>query len=616
MLQYNLADMRSTDGASLMYQVAANAFEYADIISRIIEKISTYKEMYRKLPSEYLIVYLRFSLRETLYPFIRQACVIEWYKRNGKPIDKKDSLVFVPNEDIFPQLKAEWRFGDVNIELVSPLRFVFMFPQLSLSQINTRFRRSAKLILQSLERIKKYDAARQRSKEGLIACHYTEGIDTKRRNDLHWYHGSGIIPERILIYLDLNQTTSTRFRLGKLISKEVIKEIEREGFQWVAIERNVFEGQRFAYWHPSKLPSNLLMKDNPGQSKLDKWLIAQANTLLKAVHYWRCFYDDFNIKVQYMPDEGNFDSLAQAIACDLDKRVLIGKQRSESSPHKWHPARYPRHVFFAWNKRVKDHLAVNHEQVGTLVISGYPNDIMQIPKTENETSILKSKGTNFLITLFDNVYGADCIFSQGGMEEFYKSFLQWILDDSSIGLVIKSKKPYVIDNLFSIRLLLNKAINTGRCIRITDEWGRFPCHASSGVDIAVGVGISSALIESVIAGCKGIHYDMTNLKSHEFYRWGYNRIIFNDLSVMLKSLKRYKANPESEPQLGDWSPYLNELDPFRDGIGGERMGTYMHWLLEAYDKGKNRDEAIQYANGLYAKQWGEDTIINTRQRHE
>ena len=39
------------------------------------------------------------------------------------------------------------------------------------------------------------------------------------------------------------------------------------------------------------------------------------------------------------------------------------------------------------------------------------------------------------------------------------------------------------------------------------------------------------------------------------------------------------------------------------------MGTYMRWLLESFDKGKSRDEAIQYANKIYADTWGKDKVV-------
>ena len=153
-------------------------------------------------------------------------------------------------------------------------------------------------------------------------------------------------------------------------------------------------------------------------------------------------------------------------------------------------------------------------------------------------------------------------------------------------------------------------METGRCLVLAESLGRLASDAAHPADIAVGIGISSAVIEAVIAGCKGIHYDVSGLQSHTFYKWGYKKVIFDDIDKMMVSLKRYKENPNNEPELGDWSLHLDELDPFRDGRGGERIGTYIHWLLEVFNKGGSRDEAIQYANKLYSEQWGGDKIIS------
>jgi hypothetical protein len=60
--------------------------------------------------------------------------------------------------------------------------------------------------------------------------------------------------------------------------------------------------------------------------------------------------------------------------------------------------------------------------------------------------------------------------------------------------------------------------------------------------------------------------------------------------------------------LGEWAEHIDELDPYRDGRGGERIGTYMRWLLESFDKGKTREGAIGNANKLFAESWGADKI--------
>ncbi len=62
------------------------------------------------------------------------------------------------------------------------------------------------------------------------------------------------------------------------------------------------------------------------------------------------------------------------------------------------------------------------------------------------------------------------------------------------------------------------------------------------------------------------------------------------------------------PFLGDWSDHLNELDPFRDGRGGDRIGIYMRWLQEGFEKGLRRDKTIARANKLYAEDWGKEMV--------
>jgi len=120
----------------------------------------------------------------------------------------------------------------------------------------------------------------------------------------------------------------------------------------------------------------------------------------------------------------------------------------------------------------------------------------------------------------------------------------------------------------------------------------------------------------VISGCRGIHCDLPKHPSYPYYECGYEKIIFDDINRLISALKRYKENPSSEPELGDWSKYIDKLDPFRDGGGGKRIGAYMCWLIKGFDRGENRDGAIEYADKLYAQQWGEDKVIDMRHKYE
>jgi hypothetical protein len=347
------------------------------------------------------------------------------------------------------------------------------------------------------------------------------------------------------------------------------------------------------------------------QDTLERWVLKAGNELIAQVHYWRAFHRAFGVRVHYITEQGRAVNIAQSIACDVEKErpcVFISRQRSEIyHPNICYIGFHPLHVFFVWNQRVHAYVKANYEKIKTLVVTGYPYNILR-PTREN-ADLLRSRGAKFVIALLDNVYGPHTAYSREKMTGFYREFLRWVIEDGTVGLVIKPKKPHFFNDLVEIRCLFNAAQETGRCIKLERELGRFPSDAAAGADMAVGAGIASAVMESVISGCRGVHYDMWNRTFHEFYQWGYERLIFNDLERLVAALKRYKQDPASEPGLGDWSGHLDELDPFRDGRGGERVGAYMRWLLESLDLGKDRDEAIQYANGRYAETWGADKVI-------
>ena len=143
-----------------------------------------------------------------------------------------------------------------------------------------------------------------------------------------------------------------------------------------------------------------------------------------------------------------------------------------------------------------------------------------------------------------------------------------------------------------------------------------PSSYLNGIDMVVGTGIffSSAVIECVIHGARGVFYDYPNLRHHEkkLYEWGENKVIFPDFDSMISTLKVYKNDPSTNPYLGDWSTNQDELDPFRDDKGGKRIGIYMRWLQEAFDQGLEREGALEHANALYAEAWGEDKIYSSK----
>jgi hypothetical protein len=67
--------------------------------------------------------------------------------------------------------------------------------------------------------------------------------------------------------------------------------------------------------------------------------------------------------------------------------------------------------------------------------------------------------------------------------------------------------------------------------------------------------------------------------------------------------------PKGIDGFGDWSHFVDQFDPFRDGKSAYRIGTFKKWLLEGFNEGKNREIILKDAVERYADIWGNDKVI-------
>ena len=604
-IEYSMGDMRSITGESLQYESYRVSSETTIAVVDRLKELPVYHGLTSLLPQNKVDLYLEKRIYDEIFPLIRLLCIIRWQIRNEE--GQYHHIIIWPENGFFSELQHVW--PDKTISLVANkllLKFSWVRPF-----IKKLYHLSQDIFASILP-----ESLRPCSGENsCIAVHYVEGIDLKRRSDIFWHPDSRIDPERVIVYFDRSYNHP--------ITREHIRQIESMGMRWINLSwRRDLPLSLKSVWRVPLGTDSLLkafkrvvIHNDRNIDRIEKWLSKIGAQMLKEVEYWQAFYRMFNVKVHHDALEAGLQNIAQHIALDLVGGIRVGKQRSELFiPVSDMIGYYPDHIYFSWNCRAPEHLQADRNRNDYCIVSGFPYDVV-FSKLRNEDYYLREHLDNeenrFLITLYDNVFGADMYYSKAMMLSFYRNFLEWSLEDQEVGLIIKSKKPHILNTLPEIRDLLASAETSGRCIQLGNVYGRLPSDAAHGVNIVVGVGISSAVTEAIIsAGCRGVHCDLTGLHSHLFYQWGYGKVVFDDIDKLIAALKRFKKKPENEPELGDWSSHIDKLDPLRDGRGGERIGTYMRWLLESFDKGKNRDKAIQYANVLYANQWGEDKVID------
>ena len=97
---------------------------------------------------------------------------------------------------------------------------------------------------------------------------------------------------------------------------------------------------------------------------------------------------------------------------------------------------------------------------------------------------------------------------------------------------------------------------------------------------------------------------------HPFYKWGYKKVVFDELGMMMAAIKRFKEDESVESGLGDFQNHMDEIDPYADREGYKRIGKYLNSLTRSFEEGLDRDSAIAQANILFRQKWGYDKVVD------
>ena len=117
-------------------------------------------------------------------------------------------------------------------------------------------------------------------------------------------------------------------------------------------------------------------------------------------------------------------------------------------------------------------------------------------------------------------------------------------------------------------------------------------------------------MECALAGIPTLLIDREGWKRSRFYQLGENKIVFEDWPTLMDALMEHWKSREI-PGFGIWpTSFLYELDPFRDGRAAERMGNYLHNLIQGFEKGLDRETILEETAQRYRKQWGTEKVTS------
>ncbi len=234
---------------------------------------------------------------------------------------------------------------------------------------------------------------------------------------------------------------------------------------------------------------------------------------------------------------------------------------------------------------------------------------------------LYRQGVERIIVYFDENSVSDGRWFMGHqtMRENYTFWLNRLFEDEKLGIIFKPKVPGDLhQRLGPVANSLRKAEQTGRCYVFYEAEGLFhgafsPAAAAMAGDISIQecLWAGTAGIEAALSGAKTLLLDAEGWPSSPLYRLGVN-VVFKDRLSLWRACQDHWKTLGGNPNLGDWSSMINELDPFHDGKAADRMSQYLKWLLEGLRKGESRENVMAMAAERYARQWGKDKIQGHR----
>jgi hypothetical protein len=346
--------------------------------------------------------------------------------------------------------------------------------------------------------------------------------------------------------------------------------------------------------------------------KVGRWIACRAMDMMHYSDRQVDLMEEFNLGAVLSHQDTGMDFLS--LACDVTGAARIGFHWSHIPRPMAFQARLHQ-VYFAWGRHHVEIMEASGSCVDQVLLSGCIVSGAHLPPNDHQSDsmhrpLVTSNGASRVLALLD---------TSGSGEAFYEFFLERIIQNPRWGMLIKSKNrvdqlPWMLDNLPELKDMYERALATGRATMLDSQIS--PAEAAASADFAVGLDINSAAVVAALAGHRAIHLDYLNISASPFSEWanfhraGADRLVFNDPEKLWAKLNEFFDEPGSEPGLGVMDDdLLAEIDPFRDGGAGKRIGDYIRWYLEASDKHIQRDQALELASRRYADKWGENSVI-------
>lgn len=367
-------------------------------------------------------------------------------------------------------------------------------------------------------------------------------------------------------------------------------------------------------------PMLMLRRSPGGRSPETDWLVKQIDRYKALRSYWERFFSAEQVKIYISWFKYGAAHCAIADALQRVGGITVIYQRAHEELPSAETA-IAADIVFGFSRKAAEVESLSNSRIAYHITTGYLGD-HRFPLLKEQArrvrESLRRHGAQRIIAFTDENSMEDARWQTGHefQQHNYAFLLEKLLANPWLGLVIKPKVPSSLRRrLGPVAALLSKAEATGRCVLYEEGvlQGSYPPAAAalaSDLMIHGHLCAGTAGMEAALAGVPTLLLDREGWSRSPLYRLGLGRVVFTDWRILWKGCREHWERPGGVPGFGDWSPLLEELDPFRDGRAAERMGTTLQWILEGFTAGLPREVVMADAAERYAQQWGRDKVTS------
>ncbi len=604
------------------------------IIEQHIEKNTLVEFFYHLWEKNKVLMYFDKLFEKELKFECMRISLSEWILRTKIPGTNKSGLVLIKKKKWFPYIESYGLekglqvdgYGSSGFWLISGIYNWVLVNLLKLREpiiirtygTDTMAKSS---VMSAVDRFKGFTGkGKTRNEYKFKAIQNDSNKDHGTPCTIGIFYGSGKISFKAterseLFFLNSSDFSRSQFLIYNYHTKQpledrVLEQLRLKRVKIIGHGPNVprWKPTRFMYRSLVQLSCKLLYKALSEILK-GRWIgayyIEKLLLLVKEYCYWYDFYSEHNIKINI--GKSNF-TIGQILATDSLNGISLGYQYSISNIN------FPsaslsagEDVLFYFSADYKDLIQCRNAPVKSFVRTGYIYDsaFEEIAHSDQVHTIRKQlhdNGAEFILSFFDET-PKNFWFTGYSDEELtreYKFLLKWLLADKSLGVIFKPKRS---NNLFKrlnkIDHLIHEAMLTRRCRFLTSKTNVgsiYPGEAALISDLSIGklLGCTAAM-EAQLIGIPAVLIDEEGYRTHPFYQWGEDKVIFDSWETLKTAVDRYRSKPEELLRFGQWTHVLDMLDPYRDGKGSLRMAYYIKMIYDALQSGKSKAEAISFA---------------------